>query len=70
MRAAQAVLRTHDQSFASRPRSVCADVLLYGPSDMAMAPYGERWRLAKQLATTHLLSTKKGSPTVLPVRKR
>ncbi|OEL17986.1 indole-2-monooxygenase [Dichanthelium oligosanthes] len=59
MRAAQAVLRTHDQSFASRPRSVCGDVLLYGPSDIAMAPYGERWRLAKKLATTHLLSTKK-----------
>ncbi|CAN6234726.1 unnamed protein product [Urochloa humidicola] len=58
-RAAQAVLRTHDQSFASRPRSVCGDVLTYGPSDVAMAPYGERWRLAKKLATTHLLSTKK-----------
>ncbi|KAJ1270553.1 hypothetical protein BS78_06G060800 [Paspalum vaginatum] len=38
MRAAQAVLRTHDQLFASRPRSVCGDVLLYGPSDVAMAP--------------------------------
>ncbi|CAO1939181.1 unnamed protein product [Urochloa humidicola] len=57
--AAQAVLRTHDHSFASRPRSVCGDVLTYGPSDMAMAPYGERWRLAKKLATTHLLSAKK-----------
>ncbi|CAO2034674.1 unnamed protein product [Urochloa humidicola] len=58
-RAAQAVLRTHDQSFASRPRSICGDVLAYGPSDMALAPYGERWRLAKRLAATHLLSTKK-----------
>ncbi|CAL5032659.1 unnamed protein product [Urochloa decumbens] len=57
--AAQAVLRTHDLSFASRPQSICGEVLLYGPSDMAMAPYGERWRLAKKLATTHLLSTKK-----------
>ncbi|TKW03877.1 hypothetical protein SEVIR_7G071475v4 [Setaria viridis] len=59
MRAAQAVLRTHDQTFSLRPRSVCGDVLTYGPSDVAMAPYGERWRLAKKLATTHLLSTKK-----------
>ncbi|CAL5034694.1 unnamed protein product [Urochloa decumbens] len=57
--AAQAVLRTHDQSFASRPRSVCGDVLAYGPSDISLAPYGERWRLAKKLATTHLLSSKK-----------
>ncbi|CAN6234724.1 unnamed protein product [Urochloa humidicola] len=58
-RAAQAVLRTHDQSFASRVRSVCGDVLSYGPSDIVFAPYGERWRLAKKLATTHLLSAKK-----------
>ncbi|CAL5032658.1 unnamed protein product [Urochloa decumbens] len=57
--AAQAVLRTHDQSFASRPRSVCGDVLSYGPSDIGLAPYGERWRLAKKLATTQLLSSKK-----------
>ncbi|RLM66726.1 hypothetical protein C2845_PM16G05180 [Panicum miliaceum] len=59
MRAARAVLRAHDQALASRPRSVCGDVLTYGPSDIAMAPYGERWRLAKKLATTHLLSAKK-----------
>lgn len=59
VRAAQAVLRTHDQLFSSRPRSVCGDVLLYGPSDIAMAPYGEQWRLAKKLSTTHLLSAKK-----------
>nr|CAB3484247.1 unnamed protein product [Digitaria exilis] len=58
-RAAQAVLRVHDQCFASRPRSVSGDVLTYGPSDVALAPYGERWRLAKKLATTHLLSAKK-----------
>jgi hypothetical protein len=24
-----------------------------------MAPYGEQWRLAKKLSTTHLLSAKK-----------
>jgi hypothetical protein len=59
VRAAQAVLLTHDQLFSSRPRSVCGDVLLYGPSDIAMAPYGEQWRLAKKLSTTHLLSAKK-----------
>ncbi|KAK3143027.1 hypothetical protein QOZ80_4BG0356750 [Eleusine coracana subsp. coracana] len=58
-RAAQAVLRAHDQSLASRPRSVCGDVLTYGPSDVAMAPYGERWRRAKMLVTTHLLSARK-----------
>ncbi|TVU13868.1 hypothetical protein EJB05_37299, partial [Eragrostis curvula] len=59
LRAARGVLRTHDQSLASRPRSVCGDVLTYGPSDVAMAPYGERWRVAKMLVNTHLLSAKK-----------
>ncbi|WVZ85227.1 hypothetical protein U9M48_032175 [Paspalum notatum var. saurae] len=56
---AQLVLRSHDQSFASRPWSVSGEVLTYGPSDVALAPYGERWRQAKKLVTTHLLSTKK-----------
>ncbi|RLM74797.1 hypothetical protein C2845_PM15G05340 [Panicum miliaceum] len=58
-RAAQAVLRTHDQSLASRPRSIFGDVLGYGPSDVGFAPYGEGWRRAKKLVTTHLLSARK-----------
>ncbi|EER90226.1 indolin-2-one monooxygenase [Sorghum bicolor] len=58
-RAAQAVLRTHDQSLASRPSSIFGDILGYGPSDVGLAPYGNAWRQAKKLVTTHLLSTKK-----------
>ncbi|CAL5017498.1 unnamed protein product [Urochloa decumbens] len=58
-RAAQLVLRTHDQSLASRPRSILGDILCYGPSDVGFAPYGEGWRQAKKLVTTHLLSAKK-----------
>jgi cytochrome P450 len=58
-RAAQAVLRTHDQSLASRPRSIFGDILGYGPSDVGFAPYGDGWRQAKKLVTTHLLNTKK-----------
>lgn len=58
-RAAKAVLRTHDQSLASRPGSIFADILGYGPSDVGFMPYGERWRQAKKLVTTHLLSAKK-----------
>ncbi|KAE8808896.1 Cytochrome P450 71C2 [Hordeum vulgare] len=57
--AAEAVLRTHDHVFASRPPSIVADVLLSGPSDVALAPYGEYWRQARKLVTTHLLSTRK-----------
>ncbi|GJN02438.1 hypothetical protein PR202_ga19788 [Eleusine coracana subsp. coracana] len=58
-RAAEAVLRTHDHVFASRPHSVVAEVVLYGPSDIGFAPYGEYWRQARKLVTTHLLSVKR-----------
>jgi hypothetical protein len=53
------VLRTHDRVFASRPRSVVADIILYGSCDVAFAPYGEYWRQARKLMTTHLLSAKR-----------
>ncbi|KAM0839933.1 hypothetical protein ACQ4PT_059978 [Festuca glaucescens] len=58
-RAAEAVLRTHDRVFASRPRSVVADIILYGSCDVAFAPYGEYWRQARKLMTTHLLSVRR-----------
>lgn len=58
-RAAEAVLRTHDHVFASRPRSVVADTLMYGSCDIAFAPYGEQWRQGRKLFAAHLLSAKK-----------
>ncbi|KAE8792424.1 Cytochrome P450 71C1 [Hordeum vulgare] len=57
-RAAEAVLRTHDHVFASRPRSMVPDIILYGSSEVAFAPYGEHWRQAKKLLTNHVLSVK------------
>jgi len=57
--AAQAVLRTHDHVFASRPHSLVAEIVLYGPSDVGFAPHGEYWRQARKLVTTHLLTVKK-----------
>jgi hypothetical protein len=58
-RAAQAVLRTHDHVFASRPHSLVAEIVLYGPSDVGFAPHGEYWRQARKLVTTHLLTVKR-----------
>uniref|UniRef100_J3N897 Cytochrome P450 n=1 Tax=Oryza brachyantha TaxID=4533 RepID=J3N897_ORYBR len=58
-RAAEAVLRTHDHVFASRPRAVLADVVFYGSRDVGFAPYGEHWRQARKLVTTHLVSVRK-----------
>ncbi|CAN6204218.1 unnamed protein product [Urochloa humidicola] len=58
-RAAAAILRTHDHAFASRPRSAVADVLFYGSTDVGFTPYGEYWRQAKKVVTTHLLTSRK-----------
>ncbi|XP_062193079.1 indole-2-monooxygenase-like [Phragmites australis] len=58
-RAAEAVLRTHDHVFASRPRSMVADIIVYGASDSCYAPYGEHFRKVRKLVTVHLLNPKK-----------
>ncbi|KAL6658760.1 hypothetical protein ACP70R_002800 [Stipagrostis hirtigluma subsp. patula] len=58
-RAAEAVLRTHDHVFASRPRSMVADIIVYGSSDSCYAPYGEHFRKVRKLMTVHLLNSKK-----------
>lgn len=58
-RAAQAVLRTHDHVLASRPRSMVADIIMYGASDSCFAPYGEHFRKARKLVTVHLLNPSK-----------
>ncbi|CAL4992553.1 unnamed protein product [Urochloa decumbens] len=58
--AAQAVLRTHDNVFASRPPSIVVDNLQYGPSsNFGGAPYGEHWRQVRKFVSTHLLTAKK-----------
>ncbi|KAL6650982.1 hypothetical protein ACP70R_009907 [Stipagrostis hirtigluma subsp. patula] len=58
-RAAEAVLRTHDHVLASRPRSLVAEIVMYGHSDVGFSPHGEYWRQARKLVTTHLLSARK-----------
>ncbi|CAL4984438.1 unnamed protein product [Urochloa decumbens] len=57
--AARAVMRTHDHVFASRPASTVVDGLVYGSSSVAFAPYGDYWRQARKLVTTHLLTVRK-----------
>lgn len=58
-RAAEAILRTHDLVFASRPRSMVADIIVYGQSDSCYGPYGDHFRKVRKLITVHLLSSKK-----------
>ena len=57
--AAETIMRTHNHVFASRLVSTVSDDLMYGSSDIAFSPYGEHWRQARKLVTTHLLTVKK-----------
>ncbi|KAL5753665.1 hypothetical protein ACOSP7_021885 [Xanthoceras sorbifolium] len=57
--AAELFLRTHDLVFASRPPRQAFKLLLYGPKDMVMAPYGPYWRTVRKMCTLELLSNHK-----------
>ncbi|GJN27657.1 hypothetical protein PR202_gb15698 [Eleusine coracana subsp. coracana] len=58
-RVAEAVLRTHDLVFASRPSALATEIIMYGPSNIGFMPYSEYWRQAKKIVTTHLLNVNK-----------
>ncbi|PON43443.1 Cytochrome P450, E-class, group I [Parasponia andersonii] len=54
---AKEVMRTHDVVFASRPRLLSSQIMLYDCTDLAFAPYGEYWRQVKKICMQELLST-------------
>ncbi|XP_025819893.1 cytochrome P450 71A1-like [Panicum hallii] len=65
--AAADLFRNHDLAFASRPRSVAADRMMYGCRNVSFAPYGEDWRRGKKVAVVHLLSPRRVA-SFAPVR--
>ncbi|KAK1699141.1 hypothetical protein QYE76_015838 [Lolium multiflorum] len=56
---AEAVLRTHDHVFCSRPQQYTVRGTLNGCRDIAFSPYGEKWRQIRHIAVVHLLSMKR-----------
>nr|DAD30758.1 TPA_asm: hypothetical protein HUJ06_009609 [Nelumbo nucifera] len=56
---AREILKTHDIIFASRPKVIAAERLLYNYKDLASAPYGEYWRQVRKICILQLLSVKK-----------
>lgn len=58
-RAAEAVLRTHDLAFASRPRAMVPDIITYGATDSCYGPYGDHFRKVRKAVTVHLLNSHK-----------
>ncbi|CAL5063209.1 unnamed protein product [Urochloa decumbens] len=57
--AAADLFKNHDLAFASRPRSVGGERLMYGCVNVSFAPYGESWRRGKKVAVVHLLSPRR-----------
>ncbi|XP_047068789.1 cytochrome P450 71A1-like [Lolium rigidum] len=56
---AEAVFKTQDHVFCSRPPHYTALGTLYGCRDIAFSPYGDQWRQSRRIAVVHLLSTKR-----------
>ncbi|KAG8373381.1 hypothetical protein BUALT_Bualt11G0018300 [Buddleja alternifolia] len=55
---AEQVLKTHDTTFCTRPRSPGPKRIFYNYSDVVFTPYGDHWRNARKIFVSHLLSTK------------
>ncbi|KAL0431923.1 UNVERIFIED_CONTAM: 4-hydroxyphenylacetaldehyde oxime monooxygenase [Sesamum radiatum] len=56
---AKQVLKDHDISFCSRPRSPGPKQMFYGFLDVAFTPYGNHWRATRKIFVHHLLGPKK-----------
>ncbi|KAM0917456.1 hypothetical protein ACQ4PT_009493 [Festuca glaucescens] len=53
---AREVLRTHDANFATRPRLLAGEIVLYDCADILFSPSGTYWRRLRQLCAAEILS--------------
>ncbi|GMN58589.1 hypothetical protein TIFTF001_027683 [Ficus carica] len=58
-RLAEEVMKTHDLSFASRPKIAAAKYLLYNCTDIGFSPYGSYWRFVRKISIHELFSAKR-----------
>ncbi|GAB4850034.1 hypothetical protein Ancab_029332 [Ancistrocladus abbreviatus] len=56
---ARLILKTHDVSFASRPKTAAGKYTTYNYSDITWSPYGPYWRQARKMCLTELFSAKR-----------
>nr|AYM55627.1 cytochrome p450 [Croton stellatopilosus] len=56
---AREIFKNHDLEFSGRPITYSSKKLSYNCSDIALAPYSEKWRVMRKIAIVELLSTKR-----------
>ncbi|GMQ10229.1 hypothetical protein CsSME_00053314 [Camellia sinensis var. sinensis] len=56
--AAREIMKTHDLTFSSRPKTINGSKIVYDCKDVAFSPYGEHWRQVRSICVVHLLSNR------------
>ncbi|CAL9163097.1 unnamed protein product [Musa hybrid cultivar] len=57
--AAEEILKNQSVTFASRPKLLVTESILYGPNGIACSPYGPCWRQLRKLCLVELLSARR-----------